>query len=222
MSDDHQISAGKQGLEFGRCLIPYLDVCQPVPIDVGRGHQPFHQTISLRANLPFRPPDCDIILKLNYLTLEQAVPTMSTSGSAEEPDAWGIMANLWRLMQSVLDESAPGLESLGLSVKAFFLLSSVEELPFPAELARMMHLPPPTVTYMVKQLEALGLLQRRAEPGDLRKFRLVVTAAGKKAISQGREAIGVVVAERLSRVAPEDVARLDRIVSVLAGDTSEG
>jgi DNA-binding MarR family transcriptional regulator len=125
-------------------------------------------------------------------------------------------------MQSVLDESAPGLESLGLSVKAFFLLSSVEELPFPAELARMMHLPPPTVTYMVKQLEALGLLQRRAEPGDLRKFRLVVTAAGKKAISQGREAIGVVVAERLSRVAPEDVARLDRIVSVLAGDTSEG
>jgi DNA-binding MarR family transcriptional regulator len=64
------------------------------------------------------------------------------------------------------------------------------------------------------------LLKRRAEPGDLRKFRLVLTAAGKKTISQGREAIGVVVAERLSRIATEEVAVFDRIVSVLAGGAS--
>jgi DNA-binding MarR family transcriptional regulator len=143
---------------------------------------------------------------------------MSASGSGGEPDAWGILANLWRLMQSVMDESAPALEGLGLSPKAFFLLASVEDVPFPAELARKMHLPPPTVTYMIKQLEALGLLKRRAEPGDLRKFRLVLTTAGKKAIRQGREAIGNVVAQRLARVASGDISTLDRIVSLLNGD----
>ena len=47
---------------------------------------------------------------------------------------------------------------LGLSPKTFFLLTAVEEHPFPAELARKMHLPPPTVTYMIKQLEERGFL----------------------------------------------------------------
>lgn len=140
----------------------------------------------------------------------------SVDGSVAGPDAWGVMARLWQLMQSVMDDSAPALESLGLSPKAFFLLSAVEDYPFPAELARLMHLPPPTVTYMVKRLEERGLLERRAEPGDLRKFRLVVTARGRKAIHRGREAIGAVVGERLARIGAREAVSFDAVVSVLA------
>jgi DNA-binding MarR family transcriptional regulator len=91
---------------------------------------------------------------------------MPASGSGKGPDACGILANLWQLIQSVMDDSEPDLEALGLTPKAFFLLAAVEEHPFPAVLARRMHLPPPTVTYMVKQLESKGLLERQAEPGD--------------------------------------------------------
>jgi DNA-binding MarR family transcriptional regulator len=146
---------------------------------------------------------------------------MSFSG-ADESVVSGILANLWRLVESVLDDSAPALEALGLSPKAYFLLEAVGEHPFPAELARRLHLPPPTVTYLVKQLEGKGYLERRAEPGDLRKFRLVRTVAGDRAIGQARESLAKVFGERLKRVDPGDVAEFDITVRRLAaGRTDE-
>ena len=59
---------------------------------------------------------------------------MSSSGEKGGPDACGILANLWQFIQSVMDDSEPALEALGLSPKAFFLLEAVGEHPFPAEL----------------------------------------------------------------------------------------
>ena len=146
------------------------------------------------------------------------------TSSSEKPggaDAWGLLAHLWQLIQSVLDDSAPALEAMGLTPKALFLLSTVEEHPFPAELARLMHLPPPTVTYLVKQMEAGGFLERRAEPGDLRKFRLVLTDGGHRAIAGGREAIGTAMNARLARLAPEEIGPFDRVVERLARPGAE-
>jgi DNA-binding MarR family transcriptional regulator len=142
---------------------------------------------------------------------------MSSRRETSGPDAPSILAELWRLMQAVMDDAEPELEAMGLSPKAFFLLQAVEGHPFPAQLARRMHLPPPTVTYLIKQLESSGLLERRAEPGDLRKFRLVVTDAGRTALRRGRQALGDVLGERLRRIEREDVVALDRIVKRLAG-----
>jgi DNA-binding MarR family transcriptional regulator len=146
---------------------------------------------------------------------------MSSSSNKSRPDACGILADLWRLMQSVMDDSEPELEALGLSPKAFFLLAAVQEHPFPAQLARRMHLPPPTVTYLIKQLEAGGFLERRAERGDLRKFRLVVTDAGRMALQRGRQALGDVLGKRLGRIEQEDLLAFDRIVRRLAAPDGE-
>jgi DNA-binding MarR family transcriptional regulator len=147
---------------------------------------------------------------------------MSSSGKIEEPDACGILANLWQLMQSVMDDSEPDLAALGLSPKALFLLAAVEHHPVPAELARRMHLPPPTVTYMVKQLEGKGLLKRRAEPGDLRKFRLLQTDAGREALGRGQDALSGVLSERLRRLDLQEIVVFDRMVKRLAGRNGGG
>ena len=163
-----------------------------------------------------------IIPLLNYLTSKRGVPTMSSSGKKGKPDACDILANLWQLIQSVLDDSEPDMEALGLSPKAFFLLAAILEHPFPAEIARRMHLPPPTVTYLVKQLEEKGFLERRAEPGDLRKFRLVQTVAGREALDQGQEILGLVLGQRLRRLDREEIITFDKIVKRLAGRNGGG
>jgi DNA-binding MarR family transcriptional regulator len=141
---------------------------------------------------------------------------MSSSSKKGKPDASDILANLWQLIQSVLDDSEPDMEALGLSPKAFFLLAAVEEHPFPAKLSRKMHLPPPTVTYLVKQLEEKGFLERRSERGDLRKFRLVQTVAGKKALDHGQKVLGLVLGQRLKRLDREEIVTFDEIVTRLA------
>ena len=129
---------------------------------------------------------------------------------------WEILTNIWQLSQLIMEDSAPALEELGLHPKAFFVLTQVEQYPFPAELARIMCLPPPTVTYIVKQLEAKRYIQRKAEPGDLRKFRLVLTAVGRKAVKAGQAKVNTVFAKRLSRLKKADIALFERVVTRLA------
>src|SRR3954468_8465905 len=66
-----------------------------------------------------------IVPLLNYLTSKPDGHTMASRRKGGGPDACGILANLWRLIQSVLDDSEAELEALGLSPKAFFLLEAV-------------------------------------------------------------------------------------------------
>lgn len=142
------------------------------------------------------------------------MPRVGKKSEADRPGE--IMADLWRLVLSVMDEAQDDLEGLGLAPKSFFVLASVDEHPFPAELARNLHLPPPTATYLIKQLEEKGLLERHGEPGDLRKFRLVRTRAGDEVLRRGSASLSSVLVDRLKRIDAGERKTFARILHRLA------
>ena len=146
---------------------------------------------------------------------------MGPSGEAVGSDPLGVFCDLWGMISSVLDDLEPTLSVLGISPKAFFLLQMVEEHPSPAELSRRMHLPPPTVTYLIKQIEAQGYLERRAVPGDLRRFHLAPTLAGLEAIRLGSAAISAVFAARMARLDTGDLTAFARAVKRMTAPNDE-
>ena len=103
-------------------------------------------------------------------------------------DALKVWSLDYRLLTSVITSVAPDIAELGLEVKELFVLAEIDEHPHPAELAIRLSMPKPTVTVNLKRLEAAGFVRREIDPHDLRRHRLLVTAAGRKIMARGTEA----------------------------------
>jgi DNA-binding MarR family transcriptional regulator len=127
---------------------------------------------------------------------------------------------LWRLnlrvMTSLMAEVAPHIRALRLEMKEFLLLSELDEHPNPADLARALLTPKPSVTFMVKRMEALGYVRRELQPDDLRRFRLTLTPSGRSAMERARKIFDRAFARRLARLRQPQRAELLRILERLA------
>lgn len=99
---------------------------------------------------------------------------------------WELLQMNIRFYESIMGGAEEALAQLNLDVKSFFLLASVEECKYPAELAKHCLLPKPTVTFLVKKLEGNRYVKRKSVKGDLRKFELVVTDQGAEVLDKGR------------------------------------
>lgn len=110
---------------------------------------------------------------------------------------WGLN---YRMVMSVITSVAPDVAELGLEPKELFVLAEVDEHPYPAELAEQLCMPKPTVTVNVKRLEAAGFLKREIDAADLRRHRLALTPAGRKAMQQGMAMLTRAFGERMSRL----------------------
>lgn len=142
------------------------------------------------------------------------------------PEATGTAAwHTWTLhygvLGAVLGDVYPLIRAHGLEAKEFFLLAVVDEHPNPAALARALMLPKPSITFMVKRMEAASYLRRELDRGDLRRFHLSLTPSGRKAMESARAALEQAFEARLSRLSPTTRKAFARALEQMA-ESSEG
>src|SRR5258708_12568052 len=112
---------------------------------------------------------------------------------------WTLWTLNFRFMTSVLADVAPRIRALRLEIKEFLLLSKLDEHPNPADLARALVTPKPSVTFMLKRMDALGYLRRELQSDDLRRFRLTLTPSGPPPMKRPRTTFNPHPAPRLPR-----------------------
>ncbi|MDP9292829.1 MAG: MarR family transcriptional regulator [Actinomycetota bacterium] len=85
----------------------------------------------------------------------------------------------------------------------------------PSELANREGIQRPTVTRLLGRLEAAGLVERTADPGDGRSSLITASAAGRELLRELRLRKDVYLARRLAGLDLEERATLARAAAIL-------
>jgi DNA-binding MarR family transcriptional regulator len=115
-------------------------------------------------------------------------------------DAAKVWSLNYRLVSELIVSVAPHLAASQLEPKELFILAAIDEHPHPAALADTLCMPKPTVTMYLKRLEAANLLRREIDVRDLRRHKLNLTAAGRKATVRGLALLSEAFGARLARL----------------------
>ncbi len=132
-----------------------------------------------------------------------------------------VFSQLWRIMRGIMAEIQPALEEAKLSVRSFFLLTKVEEFPYPAQLAEQLLLPPPTISLHLRELEQLNYLSRQPDQKDLRRFHLALTDQGQKVLSEMQANIDKIVGDKCEFINKTDQLKFEQIISTLELELSQ-
>ena len=131
-------------------------------------------------------------------------------------DARHVWSLNYRLLVRVIDEVTAPVAELGLETKELFLLDRVDECPYPADLARQLRWPKPTVTFTVKRVEQKGFLLREIDSADLRRHRLILTPTGRKVMTRGMLLVVAAYEQRLSRLTRAEQASLSTMLEKMS------
>ena len=132
-----------------------------------------------------------------------------------KPDVARIWSLNYQLLMSVITSVAPGIAELGLEPKELFVLAEVEAHPHPAELARVLCMPKPSVTMYVKRLEAAGCLRREIDTTDLRRHRLILTSEGRRVLARGLSLMSKAFGARLARLSSAQQSEFAKLLEQL-------
>jgi DNA-binding MarR family transcriptional regulator len=93
----------------------------------------------------------------------------------------------------------PLLEPLGLTHPQYLVMVTLWETPAPVsirQLSRLLKLEAPTLSPLLKRLEAAGLVERHRDPTDERSLQINLTDRGRNLRNQAREVPAAII-ERL-------------------------
>jgi DNA-binding MarR family transcriptional regulator len=128
---------------------------------------------------------------------------------------------MWKLMRDLRDETTPQLERLGLTPNDPWLLAGIEHHHHPTEVVRLTQMPAPTVSQMLKRLEAEGLLLRSLDPSDLRRHRFELTARGREVLRESRALLMGAMERRLARLSPQQQRQLHELLERLTDNPDQ-
>jgi DNA-binding MarR family transcriptional regulator len=131
-------------------------------------------------------------------------------------DAIALWSLNYRLLTSVITSVAPDITALGIETKELFVLAEIDDHPHPAALAVRLSMPKPSVTVYLKHLEAAGFVRREIDPGDLRKHRLMVTAAGRRIMGRGLGLLSEAFGRRLAQLSAAEQATFGELLEKMS------
>src|SRR5262245_55267060 len=106
---------------------------------------------------------------------------MAMAAEAHGEDlARALTATFFGVVQRITRQSARKAAEWDMSVAQVRALYALREPLSMRELAERLYLDPSNLTALVDRLEALGLVERQADPDDRRVKRLVITSKGTR------------------------------------------
>jgi DNA-binding MarR family transcriptional regulator len=84
-----------------------------------------------------------------------------------------------------------------------------------ASLAQAEGVKPPTMSKLVAELEASGLVEKSPDPKDGRGLIIAATGKGRKIMLQGRDRRLAILKQRLARLSRADISRLEAAAPLL-------
>jgi DNA-binding MarR family transcriptional regulator len=112
---------------------------------------------------------------------------MATNTPAAAVTATAAALAVLRTSSRLLEELAPAFAAHGTTASRFDLLDALARAGRPvrpAELRSQLHLPAQTLTGVIDQLEAQGLVSRSPNPADRRSILVEITPAGRAAVDR--------------------------------------
>jgi len=134
------------------------------------------------------------------------------------PGVLSFLRVLWELDHALNARSKRMHADLGVTAPQRLVIRALGLRPgaSPAELARLLHLHPASVTRLVAGLVRRGLVARAPDPADSRRLRLSLTARGKKVDAARSGTVETQVAAVLRRHGPRQAATAQALLSELA------
>lgn len=103
----------------------------------------------------------------------------------------------------------------GLHHKSLAVLALLHHADTPQEIARLLGMPAPSLSHMLRELEEKGLIARSLDTKDRRRFRLRRTDEGEAAYLAGIEAVNRIVGGTLEQFSTEEQEVLGQALPLL-------
>jgi DNA-binding MarR family transcriptional regulator len=134
----------------------------------------------------------------------------------------GLAFDFLRLMWAVdhaLQRTSKKMEAdLGVTGPQRLVLRIVGRFPgiLPGQLAQILHIHPSTLTGVLKRLGRQGLVSKRQDPRDRRRFRLGLTAKGKELAQDAEGTLEAAVQRMLSELPDSTIRNAAEVLARLA------